>query len=170
MFDNHTLTSPWPISSFIMNHLYQINISKGGVPKLPTDEAMVTFEGIVGDKQKDRRYHGGPERAVCLFSIDIIHKLQQEGHPIEAGSTGENLTLSFNKYGLLTPGIKLQIGTDVILQVTSYAAPCKTIKKSFLNELFVRISQKVFPNESRIYTRVLREGKIRKGDHVDIIV
>lgn len=152
-----------------MNYLYQINTSKGGVPKLPTDEAIVTFEGIAGDKQKDRRYHGGPERAVCLFSIDIINKLRQEGHPIVAGSTGENLTLTFSEYALLVPGVKLKIGHEVILQVTSYAAPCKTIKQSFLDEGFIRISQKVFPNESRIYTRVLQEGRIRKGDEVFIV-
>ncbi len=152
-----------------MNHICQINISKGGVPKRPVDEAIVTFEGIAGDKQKDKRYHGGPERAVCLFSIDIINKLKQEGHPIEAGSTGENLTLSFPAYALLVPGTILKIGPEVMLQVTSYAAPCKTIKRSFLNEIFIRISQKVFPNESRLYTRVLQEGRIKKGDGVCIV-
>ncbi len=152
-----------------MNSIYQINISKGGVPKLPIDEAIITFDGIAGDKQKDKRYHGGPERAVCLFSIDLINKLKQEGHPIEAGSTGENITLSFPEYELLVPGTKIKIGPDVMLQVTSYAGPCKTIKRSFLNEIFIRISQKVFPNESRLYTRVLQEGRIKKGDEVCIV-
>ncbi len=152
-----------------MNYIYQINTSKGGVPKHAIDEAMILKNGIEGDIQKDKRYHGGPERAVSLFSIEIINKLKAEGHPITEGSTGENITMSFSDYDLLVPGVKLKIGDEVILQITSYAAPCKTIKKSFLNEIFIRISQKVFPNESRLYTRVLQEGRIKKGDDILIL-
>ncbi|HOZ51092.1 MAG TPA: MOSC domain-containing protein [Chitinophagaceae bacterium] len=152
-----------------MNSIYQINISKGGVPKLPIQEANVLFNGIEGDKQKDRRYHGGPERALCLFSIDLIEKLKSEGHPISAGSTGENITISFKDYHLLVPNVKLKLGDEVVIEITSYAAPCKTIKRFFLNEIFVRISQKLFPNQSRLYARVLKEGRISVGDKIEIL-
>jgi len=151
-----------------MNHLFSINISKGGVPKQPVFQAMVTKNGIEGDVQKDRRYHGGLERAVSMYSIELINKLKAEGHPVFPGSTGENLTISFPEYSLLVPGVRLAIGKEVILEIVSYAAPCKTIKRSFLNEIFVRISQKVFPGESRLYTRVLQEGSIQQGDLISI--
>ena len=149
--------------------LFQINTSRGGVPKLPVQQARVTTLGLAGDIQKDKRYHGGPERAISLFSIDIIQKLKQEGHPIAAGSTGENLTLAIDDYASLKPGIKLKIGIEVILEITSYAAPCKTIQHSFLQNEFTRISQKVFPHESRLYARVLQEGNIQAGDAVCIL-
>lgn len=147
-----------------MASIFQINLSKGGVPKHPVDEAYVSFIGIKGDVQKDKRYHGGPDRAICLFSIELIHQLNEEGHSIYPGSTGENFTISFPDYHVLIPGVNIRIGDEVVLQITSYAAPCKTIKDSFLNDDFVRISQKVFPNESRLYARVLKEGRVRIND------
>ena len=152
-----------------MNHLYQINSSKGGVPKLPVETALITYNGLDGDIQKDKRYHGGPNRAISLFSYQLIEKIRAEGHPIYPGSTGENLTLWFPNYEQIAIGDKLQIGNKVILQITSYAAPCKTIKNSFLNEIFIRISHKVYPNQSRLYTKVLVEGEIKKSDSVYII-
>jgi MOSC domain-containing protein YiiM len=34
---------------------------------------------------------------------------------------------------------------------------------------FVRISQKLHPGWSRVYARVLTEGEIHFGDHVEVI-
>lgn len=150
-----------------MDRIVQINISKGGVPKLPIEQAVVGELGIVGDKQKDKRYHGGPERALCLFSLEEIEKLKQEGHPIYPGSTGENLTISFRDYDRLQPGDVLQIGEEVRIEITSYTVPCKTIKDSFEDNKFTRISQKLFPGSSRLYAKVLSGGKIRPGDKID---
>ena len=42
-----------------------INTSRGGVPKQPVFEALVTADGVDGDRQSDRRFHGGPDRAVA---------------------------------------------------------------------------------------------------------
>ncbi len=146
-----------------------INISKGGVPKLPIAMANVGKLGIEGDKQKDKRYHGGVDRAICLFCVEEIVKLKEAGHPIDIGSTGENLTLSTTQYGLLQPGARLRIGKQVELELTSYAAPCKTIRHSFTNEQFTLISVKLFPHRSRIYARVLTEGVIFVDDAVEIL-
>jgi MOSC domain-containing protein YiiM len=152
-----------------MNYLYQINVSKGGVPKLPIVEVEVNKLGIVGDKQKDLRYHGGPERAICLFDLKIIEALKLEGHPIFPGSTGENLTIVLSNYNSLTPGVQLAIGKEVVLEISSYTAPCKTIQKSFINHEFKRISQKLHPQQSRLYARVIKGGHLKKGDIIELI-
>lgn len=152
-----------------MNHIHQIHTSKGGVPKLPVNSVYVAKNGIVGDKQKNKKYHGGPDRAVCLFSIEVIEKLQREGHPIFAGSTGENLTIYYSDYALLKEGVQLRLGEDVVIEITSYAAPCKTITHSFSDGKFSRISQKQFPGCSRLYAKVLQEGWIKKGDSINEI-
>src|SRR3954466_2697853 len=86
-----------------------INTSRGGVPKQPVFEALVTADGVDGDRQRDRRFHGGPDRAVVLFSLDVIKVLQSEGHPIEVGTTGENLTLSGVPWASIAPGTELTI-------------------------------------------------------------
>lgn len=153
-----------------MNKVISINISKGGVPKLPVKEAWISKEGVEGDKQKDLRYHGGPERAVCLFSFELIERLQSEGHPVHIGSTGENLTLSADDYSEWVPGCRIAIGHDVLLEITSYAAPCKTIKNSFMDEEFSRISHKLYPGQSRLYASVLKEGTVREGDMVRLLL
>ena len=150
-----------------LGRVESINVSRGGVPKTSVFEALVTSRGIDGDHQDDSRYHGGPDRAVSVYSLDLIRALQAEGHPIVAGSAGENLTISGLDWAAVTPGCALQVGA-VRLLVTKFASPCEKISGSFLNDDFVRISQKVHPGWSRVYTRVLAGGIIRPGDTVDI--
>jgi MOSC domain-containing protein YiiM len=145
-----------------------INVSRGGVPKTGVFEALVTEHGVDGDWQADRRHHGGPGRAVCLFSLELIQALQGEGHPIAAGTTGENITISGLDWPSLTPGRELRIGS-VRLQITDYAAPCETIRGSFRDFRSVRISHKAHPGWSRLYTRVLTSGIIRPGDAVEVL-
>jgi MOSC domain-containing protein YiiM len=61
--------------------IVRISISPGGVPKRAIPSAWVTTEGLVGDAHR-HRHHGGQERAVCLYSIEVIEWLRIEGHSI----------------------------------------------------------------------------------------
>src|SRR5438093_13621252 len=85
-------------------HVHQISVSNGGVPKLPVPEARVTVEGVSGDRQRSPKIHGGPDRAVCLYSLEAIDKLQAEGHPIRPGPSGEHLTLRGVDWAALEAG------------------------------------------------------------------
>lgn len=152
-----------------LGRVSQINLSDGGVPKLPIAEARVTRDGIVGDRQKHTAFHGGPGRAVSLFSLEVIERLRAEGHPIGPGSTGENVTVEGVNWPLLAPGSRLALGGEVLVEITSYASPCATIKASFAQGRFKRIAQKVNPGESRLYARVLREGHVSVGDGVRVL-
>lgn len=149
--------------------LFQINVSNGGVPKLPVRQGNVTSLGLTTDRQKNKKYHGGPERALCLFSLERIQQLQAEGHPIYPGSIGENLTLFGLDWSLLDEGTRLKIGDVVELEVTSFAVPCRNIRESFADHKFGRVSQKSNPGWARIYTRVLQTGAIRVGDAVVVL-
>ena len=149
-------------------HVNQINVSGGGVPKLPVWEAKVGERGLDGDRQRNLQVHGGPDRAVCLYSLELIEQLQKEGHPIDSGFSGENLTLSGLDWDLVRPGVQLTIGPDILLEVTSYTTPCIHNKRWFRDEDFSRISQKLNPGWSRVYARVLRGGVVRPGDAVEI--
>lgn len=151
-----------------MAHIFSLNRSKGGVPKLPIYEAQVTAEGLEGDWQEDRKHHGGPTRALCLFSLEQMLTLQTEGHPIFPGSTGENVTISGLDWATLQLGTKLRLG-EAVIELTSFAVPCDTIKASFSNERSIRISNKVNPGWSRIYARVLKEGNLKVGDPIEVL-
>lgn len=144
-----------------------MNTSDGGVPKLPIPEGRVGLNGVAGDRQRDLRFHGGPGRAVCLYSLEVIQALQAEGHPIGIGSAGENLTLSGVDWALMVPGRRLRVGT-ALLELTMYAHPCSNLVPYFRSGDFTRISQKVHPGWGRVYARVLEEGDVRAGDPVEL--
>lgn len=149
-------------------HVHQINISDGGVPKLPVLEAKVSEQGVDGDRQRNLKFHGGPDRAVCLYSLELIERLQDEGHPIDPGATGENLTLSGLNWDEVYPGVRLTIGPELQLEVTSYTTPCHHNGRWFRDEDFSRIAQKLNPGWSRVYAKVLRGGIVRPGDVAEI--
>jgi MOSC domain-containing protein YiiM len=151
-----------------MAHIFQINVSPGGVPKLPVLAAEVTPAGLTGDGQNDRRHHGGPDRALSLFALEHILALQAEGHPIYPGATGENLTIAGLDWQMIKPGAHLRLGAEVEIEVTGYASPCRTIAAAFLDEAFTAISEKKYPGRSRLYARVLRPGTIRVTDPVHL--
>ena len=144
-----------------------INVSNGGVPKLPRESCYVSVDGLEGDRQRDLRYHGGPDRAVCLYSLELIHALQAEGHAITPGSIGENLTVEGVDWARMVPGAQIEVGA-VVLQLTDYAAPCSNIARSFERRQYVRVNQKVHTGWSRLYARVLTEGTVRLGDSLRI--
>lgn len=152
-----------------MSRIFQINTSRGGVPKLAVAAADVTALGIVGDGHRHKDIHGGPERALCLYSLEQMLALQEEGHPVFPGSIGENILTAGLDLSAIVPGNRLRLGNDVEVEITSYTLPCKTIAAAFRNREFSRISQKVHPGWSRLYTRILREGRIAAGDPVRLI-
>ncbi len=147
--------------------IVSINVSRGGVPKLPVSEAVAGPSGLDGDGQRDRRHHGGPDRALCLYSMERIESLQREGHSIAPGTTGENLTIRGLDWDDVTPGVQLRAG-GVMMEITAYASPCKSIRPSFTDENSNRISQQLYPGWSRVYARVIGGGTIRIGDSVGV--
>ena len=139
------------------------------MPKLAVREALLTETGLEGDRQKDLRFHGGPERALCLFPLELILELQGEGHPIYPGSVGENVTVVGVGWQNLEPGARLALGDEVVVEITGYAAPCNTIVDSFRGGGFKRISQKLRPGDSRLYARVIRAGRLAVGQPVRVL-
>jgi MOSC domain-containing protein YiiM len=149
--------------------IVQLSISKGGVPKLPVPRAEVGELGIAGDGHDDTANHGGPERALCLFSLERIQAMAAEGHPITPGSTGDNVTISGVDWDAVVPGARLRLGADVLVEVTRYTTPCKTNAASFTEGDFNRMHQNLFPGFSRVYARVLTGGAIQPGDAAELL-
>ncbi len=149
--------------------IVQISVSAGGVPKLPVPSARVTELGLEGDLHRELEYHGGPERALCLFAFERIRVLQAEGHNVSPGAIGENLTVEGLDWERVTPGSRLKLGAGVLIEVTRYTSPCFNIKKNFADGDISRVSQKRHPGGSRVYARVLRAGMIRQGDTVRLV-
>ena len=156
------------LDKHLIGTLVSINVSNGGVPKRRVDDARVSRLGLQKDAQNDTEHHGGPERAVCVYSLERIRALQMEGHPIDVGTAGENVTVEGIDWDQVAPGTRIRLGEDVVLEVTAFTNPCKTIRASFIDGRFVRISQKLHPGWSRVYASVLAEGEIHFGDSVEV--
>ena len=146
--------------------LLQVNVSAGGVPKLPIPAGRITRLGVEGDRQQAATVHGGPHRAVSILGIEAIRRVAAEGHPIAPGTTGENLTTEGFDVSRLPPGTRLEIGDEVVLELSGPANPCRTIRHSFSDLRFGRLGVAVSPADSRMYARVIGEGTVRPGDTI----
>jgi MOSC domain-containing protein YiiM len=147
--------------------IVQISRSGGGVPKLPVDRVTISWRGIEGDVQQNRRHHGRPWQAVCLWSAEVVEGLQVDGHPIAFGSAGENLTVRGLDWSQLSPGVRLLVGTAV-LQVSSYAIPCAKNAQWFADGDISRMAQEVRPGRSRLYASVVVEGVVAVADRITV--
>ena len=152
-----------------MGRVHQINSSQGGVPKLPIESGTVDESGLVGDLQADREHHGRPWQALCLYSLEVIEKMQDEGHPIQPGSAGENLTISGLDWADLGEGDRLRIGEGIVAEITGPASPCSKNAAWFIDGDFLRMSEHRYPGEARLYARVVSGGPVTVGDPVSVI-
>ena len=90
----------------------------GGVPKRPLRRGEVDVFGLRGDAHNDTVHHGGVEKAISLYSLELILALQAEGHPIYPGSTGENVTIAGLDWSRVVAGARLWLGDGVEIEIT----------------------------------------------------
>ena len=140
-----------------------LHVSSGGVPKNSVDEAHITGHGLDGDAQADRRHHGRPVQAVCLWSTEVIEALQAAGHPIHPGAAGENITLDGLDWSELLPGSRITVGA-VPLLISAHAIPCAKNAQWFSDRDFNRILHDRSPGSSRLYAIPLTTGTVAVGD------
>src|SRR5579862_6929033 len=110
----------------MIGRILQINISAGGIPKLPVQEAAVTCSGIEGDDWAHPQFHGGPKQALLLIAAEAIEELTSRGYPLFFGALGENLTTRGLDPRRLRLGDRLRMG-DVYAEITKIRVPCATL-------------------------------------------
>jgi len=151
-----------------MATIVSINVSElGGVPKLPIKTAVVRVEGVEGDLNRFRmeRKNGDPGRAVSIFSMERILQLQEEGHPIDIGTAGENFTIEGIDWPKMEVGMMIRFGSTLI-RLSEPCAPCSKIGGSFMENEFSRIDQNKRRGWSRWSASVIEEGAVSVGDAV----
>lgn len=143
--------------------LIQLNVSPGGMPKLPVASARVTVDGIEGDWQLNRKYHGGPDRAVCIFSEELYSWLRDDyGIDLQSGSVGENFTMRGIDLDAVGPGDRLRVGACVI-EITAVRVPCRNLKK-WHEDL-----HKIIEGRSGWVAKVIEEGEVKPGDEIELL-
>jgi MOSC domain-containing protein YiiM len=151
----------------MVGRIDSLQASGGGVPKASIPQAEIGPSGVVGDVQGNRRNHGRPWQAICVYSSDVIGVLRDEGHPIVAGAAGENLTLSGIDWSRMRGGLTITVG-DVVLRTSAPAAPCHKIGDCFTERYWNRIDHIERPGWARWYASVVSGGTVAPGDTVTV--
>jgi len=106
-----------------MASVLSINVSKGGIPKLPISTCRVMFDGLEGDG-RDHDKHRSRDRAVSLIDREILDQLCEEGYGVGPGAVGENLTTENLHVQSLDPGDHLVFSGGVIIELVESRRPC----------------------------------------------
>jgi MOSC domain-containing protein YiiM len=151
----------------------QINVKpmtegERGLPKKPVDSAHVTKSGMQGDFNvyRHEELNDDPDSALLILPVETIMELNSEGWPVRPGDLGENLTTTGIPYSSFAVG-KIFTSGGARFQVSRACDPCDNLfllpyvgsskGPSFLKTMLGRRGW---------YARVLREGKIRRGDRI----
>jgi MOSC domain-containing protein YiiM len=133
-----------------------------------TGPVRVRELGLDGDEVAATRHHGGPDQAAYVYGADDYAWWEQElGRPLAPATFGENLTIEGLRSGELRIGDRLEIGGEVVLEVTAPRIPCSTLAG--------RMQDPRFPERFRragrpgAYTRVIRRGTVQAGDDVRLL-
>jgi MOSC domain-containing protein YiiM len=132
-------------------------LGPGGIPKRPVDEAFVGELGLEGDAHLFRR-HGGPRRAVLLFSVEDYASLAADGVRAEMpGAYGENLLTEGLDLNAIVPGERLAVGAELVLEAADVRVPCKTLRA-----IDARFPALIVGRSGRLCA-VVRPGRVRAG-------
>jgi len=118
--------------------------------------------GLAGDEQANRRVHGGPDKAVCVYSIHHAPWWRETLGVPEwgAGAVGENFTVTGQTETSVCLGDIYEVGSALV-QVSQPRSPCRTLARRWeRTDLPKRVVQS---GRSGWYLRVLREGRVETG-------
>lgn len=124
----------------------------------------VTFNGLEGDEQADRKHHGGPEKALHLYPREHYTHWQQLSAALKfnvPGAFGENLSTRGLTERDVCIGDVFALGTALI-QVSQVRQPCWKLNRRFAIKHMARLVQE--SGYTGWYFRVLREGCVQAGD------
>ena len=134
-----------------------------GIFKTPVaGPVTVTPLGLENDAVCNAKYHGGPDQAVYLYSLeDYGFWGEQLGETPPAGAFGENLTTRGLDLSSLCVGDRLT-SLHLTLEVTAPRIPCNTLAARMGDTGFAR--QFMQARRPGAYCRVLRPGIVQPGD------
>ena len=134
-----------------------------GICKKPVS-GQVTLKalGFDGDGVADTRNHGGPDKAICVYSLDHYPFWEKTlGIKVPAAAFGENLSVSNLKEDDVCIGDIFLLGTAAV-QISQPRQPCKTLAARYGRNDLVKLV--VNSGYSGFYFRVIQEGVVKKGN------
>jgi MOSC domain-containing protein YiiM len=135
-----------------------------GFFKQPVSEpAFARVDGIDGDGQADLAVHGGPDKAICVYSFDHYPFWEDELviEPLPTGAFGENFTVAGLTEEQVCIGDVWQVGDSVVVQVSQPRQPCWKLARCWQRKtLAIEVQEN---GKTGWYFRVLKEGLVEAG-------
>lgn len=127
-------------------------------------------EGFEGDAQGDRRYHGGPEKAVHHYALGHYASWRREigALPIfdRPGAFGENLSTAGLDETNVAIGDVFRLG-GALIEVSQGRQPCWKLNVRFgVPDMALRVQKS---GRTGWYYRVKEEGMVSPGDSLVLI-
>ena len=107
--------------------------------------------------------HAGSDRQVSLLAKESIEKIRQKGLDVWYGDFAENLTTEGIDLPFLPVGARLQIGSQVLLEVTQIGKVCHD-----RCHIYYSVGDCVMPREG-IFAKVLVGGDVKTGDSIEVV-
>ncbi len=138
-----------------------------GIEKQRVQEVYLSSQGFEGDDVADKKHHGGPDRAVCLYPAEHYIQWEQElGKTLPVAAFGENLTVTNMLEADVCIGDIYKIG-DAVIQITQGRIPCSTIDRyTEANTLLKRLIETGYTG---FLARVLEEGTICADSTIELV-
>ncbi|USG66459.1 MOSC domain-containing protein [Brevibacillus ruminantium] len=151
-----------------VNFTYQGKDVHTGIFKTPTAETLfLSRENLEGDGQADLVYHGGPDKAVCVYPHEHYAYWEERlNRKLMPAAFGENVTTAGLLEDEVCIGDVYQLG-EAIVQVTQPRQPChKLAKKHDVPQLALWVQETGYTG---YYFRVLQEGHVSPDSTLSLI-
>jgi len=111
---------------------------------------------MIGDAHANNDSH----RQVSLLAMSSIEKMREMGAKVGPGDFAENLTIEGMELFTLPVGTRLNIGSDIVFEMTQIGKECHEHCA-----IFKQVGICVMPKEG-IFTRVINGGVVKVGDEL----
>jgi MOSC domain-containing protein YiiM len=150
-----------------VNAVYKVGPGAGrktAIDKRPVHGPVEVGElGLQGDTQCDRRFHGGPDKALYAYAVEDAEWWASElGREVAPGLFGENLTVADIDCTHAVFGERWRLGSVVVVEVRMPRTPCDNLSL----RLGIPGFHRRFSASRRVgaYLKVLSPGRIAAGD------
>ncbi|MCM3707578.1 MULTISPECIES: MOSC domain-containing protein [Cytobacillus] len=139
-------------------HTWKNSVEISGIGKDKINSVFLTNEGFLGDGVANTDFHGGPDRAVCLYPYEHYGMWEKEfKKTFSPPSFGENICAGNMLEKDVFIGDTFSLGESII-QITQGRIPCSTVSKhNGEDRLLGRIVATCFTG---YFFRVLKEGTV----------
>ena len=132
---------------------------KKGEKKTNVDQARLKI-----DHGLDQDAHAGDwHRQVSLLDMESVTRIRDKGLDVEPGNFAENITTQGIRLWELPIGTKMQLGAEVVVEVTQIGKECHN-----RCAIFHQVGDCVMPREG-IFAKVVTEGIIHPGDEIQVL-